>query len=118
MINTREEFINSTASAVIVSKQLAQQLYKTTKNKSLRDLLSQDKSEYVILPTIKEDIVKRLNQLTKHILEIREKRVTKGGRKAIPDPENIENLSKEEKLRYNNRIWKRNSRERAKQNGN
>lgn len=116
MLNTKEEFLASSG-VVVVSKTLAEDLVRSTRNAALKALIT-DKEKVVITNDLRTNLITRLQQLSTQAEVIRSKRVTKGGRHKLPDitQEELDNMSKEEKLRYRNRMWKRNQRDRDKLN--
>lgn len=115
MIKTREELVNTAASVVAVSRDFAEELYKSTRNADLKELLAKSTKDVIVLKRDLIDRIKsRLTQLNNHADTIRGQRKGKGGRKALPEPtaEELEKYTPEQLLRYKNRKWKRDERRR------
>lgn len=91
-----EELRNSTAEAVLVSKTLADELYKLTGFDSLKT----DKAIVISRELINKSLTNFVSTVVKG----------KGGRPRIPEPENPEKLVGKDLLKYKNRNWKRSSR--------
>jgi hypothetical protein len=121
MIETRKDFLESTASAVVISRDLANDLFRSTKNPKLKELIT-DKPSVVIVGDLKSQLTTRLEQLSSQAEFIRSKRTSKGGRHKLPEPTEKElekwnsdpTKYKKELLTYKNRLWKRNERNRRK----
>lgn len=111
MINTKEELLQSTASAAVISTALLEEITLETKLPALLAINIKDKASIVINRGIIDSIKSRLNPTDK-MAPVRAARKSNGGRKRLPEPtpEEIANMKPEERLRYNNRIWQRNSR--------
>lgn len=114
MITTRGEFIESLASANVVSRELAEGLYKSTRDKGLKLLLDLNTETIVINSSLRMQLVDRLRTLSEQANRIRGQRKGVGGRPKFPEPtiEEIEKMSPAELLKYKNRKWQRESRER------
>lgn len=113
MINTKEEFLNSPSNVVVITRELAEQIARSTRNAALKTLIDSGKA-IIVTKELKENLTKRLKDLSSHAADILSKRTSKGGRHRLPDlmPEEIEKLSPSELLKYKNRIWQRESRQR------
>lgn len=115
MIETKQDFLESSSKAIVIPKKLARELYNSTKNSSLNKLIANaTDNTIVVTQEVKQQVAARLRQQISQANTIRNNRTSKGGRKRLPEPtaEEIEKMSPAERLKYNNRIWKRNERQR------
>lgn len=111
MINTKTELLQSTASAAVVSADLIREITLETKLPALLAIDTTDKASIVINRGLIDSIKNKLNP-TDRMAPVRAARKSNGGRKRLPEPtpEEIANMQPAERLKYNNRIWQRNSR--------
>lgn len=113
MIETKVDLLATNASAAVIPKSLADSLAKSTKNVKLRDSIEQSKGETIV---VTKDIIEELREFfsnaEKRMTQARENKTTSSGRPRLPEPtpEEIENFTPREKLRWQNRVWQRQSR--------
>lgn len=108
MINNVEDFLKTYSKFFVISKGLAEQLYKSTRNAKLK--VAMKRSPVLITKELHEVLKNKVIMGKESISKARAARKTGGGRPRLPIPENSENLSREEKLRLYNRIKQRESR--------
>lgn len=110
MISTKSEFLQSKDSVLTLSKELAESILKSTRNKKLKRLVS--KGIYTITSELHTELVTKLNQLTTNMSKARENvNLKTAGRKRIDyTEEELKNLSPEALKRYKNAVWQRQSR--------
>lgn len=114
MIETKEKLFASNSAGSIISKELADDLYKLTKNTKLKALMQKEK---IIIPaSLRSDLKAEYDLEMNRKANASANRKGVGGRKRLPDltEEELEKLSSDEKLKYQNRIWQRNSRARRR----
>lgn len=114
MITTKEDLFKSTAETSVISRSLAEELYKSTKNAELKSLLDKYKKNVFISLKLKSKLNASYTSLQDRMENARKSRKGKGGRPRLPDPDNPENLTGEALRKYNFRMWQRACRERKK----
>jgi hypothetical protein len=116
MIETKEQLFESTALAVVVTRELAEQLQKSTRNAALRSILDKTDKDVVVIPAgVRQDLFERMTQLEESINKARTTEGKgKGGRPRIQDPVDPSTLTGETLRRYKFRMWQRESRERRR----
>lgn len=115
MIKTEKELFESKSVSVLIERELAKKLLKSTNNSKLRERLSKDGWRVIISKTLREELRTTLENRRRGASISREKRLSKGGRPPIEVTEYQKSIMTEKerrKMKY--RIWKRESRERLR----
>jgi hypothetical protein len=114
MISTRQEFASSDKSVFLIDNDLAQDLYRATKNPRLKELLG--KTKILIKSDLQQEIVQELEAQKERMSNARQQRKGKGkgGRPRLPELSEweVERLPPLELKRYKERMWQRDWRKR------
>lgn len=107
MISSREEALTATAPYVV-----DKQLFLEVARGPLAEVASRFTKNFVLLD---EELMEKFRKAIK-LSEVRKQCGKLGGRPKLPDltQEELDKLDPKERMRYNMRIWKRNSRQRSK----
>lgn len=107
MIKSKDDLFKSTAEVSLISRALAEDLYKSTKNAKLKTLLDKGKKSVLISLELKSELRSSLEAKKKNMDKARNARTSKGGRPRLPDPADPSQLTGAELKRYQNRKWQR-----------
>lgn len=109
MIKTRDELFKSSAPSSVITRQLGEDLYTSTRNRKLKALLDTGKKNVLISAELKSELSRSLSAKQSNMEKARVSRKGKGGRPRLPDPDpaNLERLTGPELKRYKNRMWQR-----------
>jgi hypothetical protein len=110
MITTVEDLQTTEGSVFVLSQELAESLLKTTRNKRLKKII--DKGSFTITSNIRDEIFSKIKELKTNMEKARELAPKTGAGRKRKDytDEELEALSPEEKKRYKNAKWQRQSR--------
>lgn len=114
MIKTKEDLFDSPAEFSAIGRELAEELYKSTKNAELKALLDKNKPNVLISLGLKVALKTSYEAQKDRMSKARDSRKGKGGRPRLPDPTEPEKLTGAELRKYNFRKWQRECRDRKK----
>jgi len=111
MFTDRESLRKAEGSVFSLSRELAESLLRTTRNKKLKKLIEKD--SFIITSKIRDEIFTKVDELKNNMAKAREASPVKSGigrkRKDYTDEE-FAQLSPEEQKRYKYAKWQRDSR--------